>query len=337
MLEEVTQDFKSLNSSLKKGLGKNGYALLIASGLVVALVLITKSKQQAQEDEYTVPTGVASYPDAGENADVIISSIGSSIDYAQDEIIDSIGETVKDTGDDIKDTMTGQHDEIKDLISNGNTSSGGSSDWGNSTIIDTVENSTETTHGTGLNHFGRGNITAPTVNPMYSDITTSNGTDYTTPKQATAMATEVATAIASFPFGGTATIANTTLANSTMQSVKNKATKSTTTGKSTATKATPKSSKSTTVKKPNYTGNSIVDGLKKAGVDSSYSARKELAAANGIKNYTGTASQNTKLLNSLKSGTLKTGSSSSSSKSSSSKSSSSKSSSSKSSSSKKKK
>lgn len=129
MLEEVAQDFKSLNSSLKKGLGKNGYALLIAGGLVVALVLITKSKQQSQEDDYTVATGVASYPDVGENADVIISSIGSSIDYAQDEIIDSIGETVKNTGEDIKDTMHNEHEDIlsrldKDSIGGGNSNSG---------------------------------------------------------------------------------------------------------------------------------------------------------------------------------------------------------------------
>ena len=34
------------------------------------------------------------------------------------------------------------------------------------------------------------------------------------------------------------------------------------------------------------------------------SARKKIAAANGIKNYKGTASQNTKMLNMMKSGDL---------------------------------
>ena len=51
-----------------------------------------------------------------------------------------------------------------------------------------------------------------------------------------------------------------------------------------------------------YRGNSIVDYLKQSGKDSSYAARKKLAEQNGISGYTGTASQNTQLLNSLKNG-----------------------------------
>ena len=49
-----------------------------------------------------------------------------------------------------------------------------------------------------------------------------------------------------------------------------------------------------------YDPNSIVDYLKSTGSDSSYSARKELAASMGISNYSGTASQNTQMLNALK-------------------------------------
>ena len=60
-----------------------------------------------------------------------------------------------------------------------------------------------------------------------------------------------------------------------------------------------------TIKKANYKGSSIVDGLKSVGVNSSYDNRKKIAQANGIKNYTGTAKQNTELLNKLKKGTLK--------------------------------
>lgn len=63
--------------------------------------------------------------------------------------------------------------------------------------------------------------------------------------------------------------------------------------------------------KANYKGTSLVDGLKSVGVYSidgknvgSWNSRKELAAANGIQNYTGTAAQNTALLNKLKAGTL---------------------------------
>ena len=54
-----------------------------------------------------------------------------------------------------------------------------------------------------------------------------------------------------------------------------------------------------------YKGNSIVDALKQIGIDSSFENRKKLAQKNNIKNYTGTGTQNTKLLNLLKQGKLK--------------------------------
>lgn len=66
----------------------------------------------------------------------------------------------------------------------------------------------------------------------------------------------------------------------------------------------------TTVKSPayfkKYTGRSgsISDALKAIGATNTYAYRKQIAAANGIANYSGTASQNTKLLNLLKQGKL---------------------------------
>ena len=50
----------------------------------------------------------------------------------------------------------------------------------------------------------------------------------------------------------------------------------------------------------NYNGNSIVDYLKSVGIDSSFDNRKKLAKEYGISNYTGTAEQNTKLLNMMR-------------------------------------
>lgn len=50
----------------------------------------------------------------------------------------------------------------------------------------------------------------------------------------------------------------------------------------------------------NNTNNSIVDFLNGIGQDSSFNNRKNLATKYGINNYTGTADQNTKLLNILK-------------------------------------
>jgi hypothetical protein len=49
----------------------------------------------------------------------------------------------------------------------------------------------------------------------------------------------------------------------------------------------------------------LVDALKASKIDSSFSNRSKIAAKNGIKNYSGTASENTKLLKLLKSGKLK--------------------------------
>lgn len=50
---------------------------------------------------------------------------------------------------------------------------------------------------------------------------------------------------------------------------------------------------------------SISEGLKEIGADNSYSFRKKIAKANGIKNYAGTAAQNIKMLSLLKEGKLK--------------------------------
>lgn len=57
---------------------------------------------------------------------------------------------------------------------------------------------------------------------------------------------------------------------------------------------------------PKYTGTSasIVVALSSLGVTSTLAYRKQIAKANNITNYTGTAAQNTKLLNLLKNGKL---------------------------------
>lgn len=63
------------------------------------------------------------------------------------------------------------------------------------------------------------------------------------------------------------------------------------------------SSKPTTPTKPQgnkYTGGSIVDYLESIGKDSSFNARKQYATQYGITNYTGTAQQNTALLNAMR-------------------------------------
>lgn len=70
------------------------------------------------------------------------------------------------------------------------------------------------------------------------------------------------------------------------------------------TKTTSDVSKVTYYKACSSKYNSISEALKSIGVDGSYSFRKRIAAKNNIKNYTGTATQNIKLLNLLKQGKL---------------------------------
>src|SRR5690625_1535180 len=73
-------------------------------------------------------------------------------------------------------------------------------------------------------------------------------------------------------------------------------------------KKTGSTNASKTAKKPpkprktTYKGNSIVEYLQSIGQPSSFNHRKKLAQKHGIKNYTGTASQNLKLLRILRDG-----------------------------------
>lgn len=64
--------------------------------------------------------------------------------------------------------------------------------------------------------------------------------------------------------------------------------------------------KTKTVYYPRYKGKSksIVDALKSLSINSSKNNRKKIASLNGIKNYNGSAAQNTKMLNLLKKGRL---------------------------------
>ncbi len=64
--------------------------------------------------------------------------------------------------------------------------------------------------------------------------------------------------------------------------------------------AKPKAPATTAKPKGNMTTGSIVTYLNSIGVNSSYSNRKKLASQYGIKNYTGTAAQNTSLLSKMR-------------------------------------
>ena len=64
--------------------------------------------------------------------------------------------------------------------------------------------------------------------------------------------------------------------------------------------AKPSYNKNVEKEKTEYTGASIVDYMKSTGQDSSFNNRSNIANAYGISNYTGTAEQNTKMLDMMK-------------------------------------
>lgn len=99
----------------------------------------------------------------------------------------------------------------------------------------------------------------------------------------------------------------TTTTTKTNTSTTNGKKTSTTNGKKTTTTNGKKTNTNSTKYYKEYTGKSgsIVDALKAIGVNSSYDNRAKIAKANDIKNYSGTAKQNTKMLSLLKDGKLK--------------------------------
>ena len=268
-IEEVIEDVQEVV--------KNNKTLVIGGvAVIVLIVLLTKNKgANTDSEEYQLATSYSSYPDAVTNANTIIDSLQGSID-ASDL--------------DIKEFMTDNFTVAKDYISDGLDKVIET----NNKLQDTTMQSTDTI---------RNDISSVStkVDNVQNYLTTT-----VTPKVDTVQKT------VSTVNNTVNTVKNTV--NSTAKSVKkvesntNKIKKAVAPAKPKATaKTTPKTTrkKTNTIKKTSYKGDSIVDGLKSVGVNSSYDNRKKIAQANGIKNYTGTAKQNTELLNKLKKGTLK--------------------------------
>ena len=246
---------------------KDNKGLVICGiAVIVLIVLLTKNNSgNTDSEEYQLATSYSSYPDAVTNANTIIDSLQGSID-ASDL--------------DMKEFMSDNFSVAKDYISDGLDKVVETNNKLQDTTIqstDTIRNdiSTVNTKVDNVQNYLTTTVT-PKVDKVQKTINTVNNT-----------------------------VTNTAKSVKKVESNTNKIKKAVSTAKPKATaKTTPKSS-SKTIKKTNYKGNSFVDGLKTVGVNSSYNNRKKLAQANGIKNYTGTASQNTALLNKLKKGTLK--------------------------------
>ena len=269
-IEEVIDDVQEVVKD-NKGLVIGGIAV------IVLIVLLTKnnSGNSSDSEEYQLATSYSSYPDAVTNANTIIDSLQGSIDASDLDMKEFMSDNFTVT----KDYMS---EGLEKVIENNNklqdttiqsTDTIRNDIGAVSTKVDNVQNYLTTT-------------VTPKVDTVQKTVSTVNNTVNTVKN----------------------TVTDTAKSVKKVESNTNKIKKAVSTAKPKATaKTTPKTTtkKNNTIKKTNYKGNSIVDGLKSVGVNSSYDNRKKIAQANGIKNYTGTAKQNTELLNKLKKGTLK--------------------------------
>lgn len=268
-IEEVIEDVQEVVKD-NKGLVIGGVAV------IVLIVLLTKNNtSNTDSEEYQLATSYSSYPDAVTNANTIIDSLQGSID-ASDL--------------DIKEFMTDNFTVTKDYISDGLDKVIETNNKLQDTTIqstDTIRNdiSNVSTKVDNVQNYLTTTVT-PKVDTVQKTVSTVNNTVNTVKNTVTSTAKSV----------------------KKVESNTNKIKKAVAPAKPKATaKTTPKTKAKTTntIKKTTYKGDSIVDGLKSVGVNSSYDNRKKIAQANGIKNYSGTAKQNTELLNKLKKGTLK--------------------------------
>ena len=268
-IEEVIDDVQEVVKD-NKGLVIGGVAVIIL------IVLLTKNKgANTDNEEYQLATSYSSYPDAVTNANTIIDSLQGSIDASDLDIKEFMSDNfsvAKDYVSDGLEKVIETNNKLQDTtIQSTDTIRNDISNV--STKVDNVQNYLTTT-------------VTPKVDTVQKTVSNVNNTVNTVKNTVTSTAKSVKKVES-----------NTNSIKKVVSTAKPKATA----------KTTPKTTrkKTNTIKKTSYKGNSIVDGLKSVGVNSSYDNRKKIAQANGIKNYTGTAKQNTELLNKLKKGTLK--------------------------------
>ena len=265
-IEEVIDDVQEVVKD-NKGLVIGGVVV------IVLIVLLTKNKgANTDSEELQLATSYSSYPDAVTNANTIIDSLQGSIDASDLDM----KEFMSDNFTVAKDYMS---EGLEKVIENNNK------------IQDTTIQSTDTIR----NDIG---AVSTKVDNVQNYLTTTVTPKVDTVQKTVSTVNNTVNTVKN-------TVTNTAKSVKKVESNTNKIKKAVSTAKPKATAKTTPKTKTNTIKKTSYKGNSIVDGLKSVGVNSSYDNRKKIAQANGIKNYTGTAKQNTELLNKLKKGTLK--------------------------------
>lgn len=267
MIEEV----KDFVSDVKKGVGDKGFMLIVIAVIGIFVFMLLR-KDDSEDNMLYTANAYASYPDVDTNADVVIDTLRNEITNSSTEIqgaIDSAQSEIIQNDDsntaDILDAINSTNDYVNEGIEK------------TQTVYNLVENNYTT-----------------------SGVTSDNGTVRDRDKLM-----EMAKS------SGNVEVWNK---RTTMSTLKNAGVEPGSTGSMKNAGVDKSSSKSSGKSSSTYTyktkaglntSTSIVDALKATGANSSMSSRKKIAAANGIKNYSGTAKQNVTMLNKLKSGTLK--------------------------------
>lgn len=277
-IQEVIEDFK-------ESVGDNGFMYIIVG--FGALFAISLLKDSGNSSSYTVPTSYASYPDAVTNANVIIDTLQENIEYSEQNIKDYVNDQITDTNTNVNT----QFDYLNNYMQEG---------------LAKQEELSNKIYDTTVNGFGEISNQIVDVNSNIDNLTGVVNSGFSSVQSAISSVQSSINNVQSSVDKVNSTVntinKTTSATNNTVSAIKNTVTSNKTASTSTSVGTT---KSNTSYLKTSYTGNSIVDGLKKAGVDSSYAYRSQLAKANGITNYTGSASQNTALLDKLKNGTLK--------------------------------
>lgn len=266
---------------LKEALGEKGFKIILIGGAVLFVAALALSSRSTEDDEVLVsPTGYMSYPDAVTNANTIIDSVNQFTEYTGDRVIASTSGYMEEGIDRILSGMASEFDEIDGSIAGlGGTLDSVAADVGTiKTDLGTVKQSVSSIQ-SGMT----------SIKSDVSSVKTSTSSVFDRTRESKAILEEIK-ALASGSTEKVVLGAPTSVPSGVM--------------------STPNGSGN--YGKTSYTGNSLVDGLKAAGVYSlggkavdDPASRVALAKANGISDYTGTPAQNTQLLNKLKTGTLK--------------------------------
>ena len=259
---------KEVGNKMQKSISGNGMYLMLGGGALILIFYLLSKSSESDTSNLTVSTGYSAYPDTVTNANVIIDEVNTNVanEISQlKELLNDQTELMQDGDNAVLEKIDTSTDSITDKIATSTENLMNKSTENTDSILNMIDKNT-------------------------NEITT--GIDSLS-SQVGAVSSQVANTSSKV-----STVNNTV--NKTYQTLKQK---STATSTSSASKTASKTVKYFN-KITSYKGNSFVDALKKRGVNSSLSYRKKIAKANGIKNYTGTASQNTKLLNLMKKGKL---------------------------------